>query len=230
MSDPHERSMFVLLCFLIGVLVFHPLLGGQEFESRGLNLLTSAGLVLIVWTLRRERWALAIGIGLGLPCLGLNLLALWQTPGRILDLLGHALLATFYGFTAAVFLKHILFSHGLRVKRATLYESACVYLLLGLFWGTLYSFMEHLSPGSFHLDPALADRHLDWSDFLYHSFVTLTTLGYGDLVPVAPMARSLTLLEAVVGVFYVTALVARLVSIYRPEEMLKGESDGHDCH
>lgn len=130
MSDPHERSMFVLLCFLIGVLVFHPLLGGQEFESRGLNLLTSAGLVLIVWTLRRERWALAIGIGLGLPCLGLNLLALWQTPGRIQDLLGHALLATFYGFTAAVFLKHILFSHGLRVKRATLYESACVYLLL----------------------------------------------------------------------------------------------------
>ena len=123
---------------------FHPLLGGQEFESRGLNLLTSAGLVLIVWTLRRERWALAIGVGLGLPCLGLNLLALWQTPDRILDLLGHALLATFYGFTAAVFLKHILFSHGLRVKRATLYESACVYLLLGLFWGTLYSFMEPL--------------------------------------------------------------------------------------
>lgn len=210
--------MLVLLIYLIGVLVFHPLFGGQEFESRGLNLMTSLGLVLIALTLRREKWVLGIGVGLGLPCLGLNLLALWQAPGPFLDLLGHALLAAFYGFTAAVFLKHILFSHSMRVERATLYESACVYLLLGLFWGTLFSFIEHLSPGSFHLDLALTDRHLDWSDFLYHSFVTLTTLGYGDLVPVAPMARSLTLLEAVVGVFYVTALVARLVSIYRPAD------------
>ena len=216
--------MLALFIFLLGVLVFHPLFGGHEFESRELNLLTSLGLVLMTLNLRHEKWALVIGLGLGLPCLGLNLFALWKTLGIFFDLLGHGLLTAFYGFTAAVFLRHILFSHGLMVKRATLYESACVYLLLGLFWGTLYSFIEHLSPGSFHLDPALADRHLDWSDFLYHSFVTLTTLGYGDLVPVAPMARSLTLLEAVVGVFYVTALVARLVSIYKPEGVEHAEN------
>lgn len=206
------------MVFLLGVLVFHPLFGGQAFESRGLNIMTSLSLVITVWALREDRRMLKIALALGIPSLCLNLLALWQSLPHIVDLSGHALLASFYAFTAGVLLKHIIFSHEKGVRRTALYESVCVYLLLGLFWGTLYSFIEHLSPGSFHLDPSLHDGHLGWSDFLYHSFVTLTTLGYGDLVPVAPMARSLTLLEAVVGVFYVTALVARLVSVYQPKD------------
>lgn len=229
MSRIHERSTLALMLFLLGVLVFHPLFGGQAFESRGLNLLTILSLGMTTFALREERRVLRVALGLGAPCFVLNVFAFWQPLGHTVDLVGHALLAVFYAFTASVFLQHILFSHAVRVRRETLYESVCVYLLLGLFWGTLYSFLEHLSPGSFHLDPSLHDGHLGWSDFLYHSFVTLTTLGYGDLVPVAPMARSLTLLEAVVGVFYVTALVARLVSIYRPDEPKGQHGRGHLC-
>lgn len=217
------------MLFLLGVLVFHPLFEGQTFESRALNLLTIMGLGLTTFSLSEERRVLQVSLAIGFPCITLNVLALWRPLSHVVDLVGHGLLATFYAFTAGIFLQHILFSHSVRVRRETLYESVCVYLLLGLLWGTLYSFLEHLSPGSFHLDPGLRDGHLGWSDFLYHSFVTLTTLGYGDLVPVAPMARSLTILEAVVGVFYTTALVARLVSIYRPDIISTESKEGlHD--
>jgi uncharacterized membrane protein len=53
----------------------------------------------------------------------------------------------------------------------------------------------------------------DWSDFIFYSFTTLTTLGYGDITPVSPAARSFAVLEAITGVFYAAVLVARLVGL-----------------
>lgn len=214
----HERSTLILMLFLLGVLVFHPLFGGQAFESREFNVLNGIGLVISLFSLRGNRQVTKIAAWLALPCLLLNGFAMWQPLSPNVDLFGHALLIVFYAVVTWGILQHIIFSHSIRVRRETLYESVCVYLLLGLLWGTLYSFIEHLSPGSFHLAPDSYSGALGWSDFLYHSFVTLTTVGYGDLVPVAPMARSFTVLEAVAGVFYTTALIARLVSVYRPEE------------
>ena len=55
---------------------------------------------------------------------------------------------------------------------------------------------------------------LAWDDFMYYSFVTLTTLGYGDITPLTQTTRSLAILEAITGVFYTTVLVARLVGVY----------------
>ena len=214
----HERSTLVLMFFLLGVLVFHPLFGGRAFESRDFNLVTSLGLLLTTFALRKEHKVKGVVVGLGFTCLIVNGFAMWQPLSLVADLSGHALFSLFYAFTASSLFQHILFSHSVSVRRSTLYEAVSVYLLLGLFWGTLYSFIEHIAPGSFSLGPGPHIGHLGWSDFLYHSFVTLTTLGYGDLVPVAPMARSLTILEAIVGVFFTTALIARLVAVYRPDD------------
>ena len=54
----------------------------------------------------------------------------------------------------------------------------------------------------------------DWFDCMFYSFVTLTSLGYGDMVPISPQARSISILEAVGGIMYVAVLVARLVGLY----------------
>ena len=84
------------------------------------------------------------------------------------------------------------------------------YLLLGVIWAYAYSLLAHLSPGAFSGAVNTADGVRGW---LYFSFVTLTTVGFGDVLPVHPVARSLAMLEAVIGSLYLAILVARLVGL-----------------
>jgi len=84
------------------------------------------------------------------------------------------------------------------------------YLLLGLLWAQAYALVETLHPGSYSGALGVAAGHRGW---IYFSFVTLTTVGYGDILPVHPAARSLAMLEAVTGPLYIAILLARLVSL-----------------
>jgi len=83
------------------------------------------------------------------------------------------------------------------------------YLLLGLSWATAYELLEYLNPGSFTGSVAGSGRFSSW---IYFSFVTIATLGYGDIAPVHPIARSLATAEAITGQLYLAILIARLVS------------------
>jgi hypothetical protein len=121
----------------------------------------------------------------------------------------------FMGFTAVTILWHTL-AEG-EVTTDTLYGVACVYLLSGLTWTSLYLLVETAQPGSFYVSSAQnLDHMINWSDLMFFSFVTLTTLGYGDITPVTSAARSLAVIEAVFGVLYNAILIARLVGLYRP--------------
>lgn len=85
------------------------------------------------------------------------------------------------------------------------------YFLIGLMWSFVYLVIEVLRPGSFQ---AASGTPLNHDQFIYFSFVTLTTVGYGDVTPISNGARSLAILEAVMGQFYLAVTVARLVSIH----------------
>lgn len=84
-----------------------------------------------------------------------------------------------------------------------------VYLLLGLTWSNAFELVEYLNPGSFTGALTGSGRFSSW---MYFSFVTLATLGYGDISPVHPIARSLAVAEAITGQLYLAILIARLVS------------------
>ena len=88
-----------------------------------------------------------------------------------------------------------------------------VYLLLGVFWAVAYSIVEVLQPGSFTGFEIGARNEWD-SEWLYFSFVTMTTLGYGDIAPLTAVARMLAYMQAVFGQFYIAILVAGLVGAY----------------
>lgn len=98
----------------------------------------------------------------------------------------------------------------------------CLYLIVGMIWAYIYGMVEEFSPGSFavanmqFLDGAdgTNNHHVRGSVLLYFSFITLTTVGFGDVTPLAPIARTIVWLEAVFGQFLVTVLLARLVSLY----------------
>lgn len=102
----------------------------------------------------------------------------------------------------------------------------CVFVLFGMCWANLFTLLERLAPGSFAIDfgryhvDAAADPLAAAGVFTYYSFVTLTTVGYGDIVPASATARWLVWVEAVFGQFYMAVFVSRLIGLQvsGPEE------------
>ena len=119
-----------------------------------------------------------------------------------------AVSACFYVLTIVVLVRTLLTER--TVTANTIYSGVCGYLLLGLLWTHFYIALHYLDPASFDLTAA----ELRGDAGLYFSFVTLTTLGYGDIVPAAARSRSLAILEALMGQVYLTVLVAMLVGKY----------------
>ena len=99
-----------------------------------------------------------------------------------------------------------------RVDQNKIVGAVCIYLLMGLLWAFAYLIVEAWLPGSFSgLDGKPWQENTD--TMVYYSFVTITTLGYGDILPEKPIAQFLAYMEAVTGVFYMAILVASLIGI-----------------
>lgn len=112
-------------------------------------------------------------------------------------------------------LRFIFAAH--HVTRDVLIAGVTVYLLLGTIFIPIYTQLEVLRPGSFGFNTALGDLENAstlWTRFLYFSYTTLTTLGYGDITPLTGPAQALAVTEAIIGVLYIAILMARLVGVY----------------
>jgi hypothetical protein len=120
----------------------------------------------------------------------------------------------FLVFTTVIILSDVL--SGEEVTADNLYGGICVYLLIGFTWTILYWMTEILYPGSFLIGGSLSSKNnLSAQSLIYYSYVTLTTLGYGDNTPNSPYARSLSILGAIFGVLYVAVFISRLIGLYR---------------
>ena len=105
-----------------------------------------------------------------------------------------------------------------RVNAETLAAAASIYLLFGLACGAVYAALGEFNPGG--LGFVNSDRDLTFHDHIYFSFVALTTIGFGDIVPRDAMNRSLSMLEAICGLFYVTLVISRFTNLFRaPSEI-----------
>jgi hypothetical protein len=101
------------------------------------------------------------------------------------------------------------------VTQESLFGAASVYLLIGLAFSTIYYVVWKAVPTAFFFDPTRTTATHGWPDFMYFSFTTLATVGFGDIVPVLPFVRSLVVLEIITGVFFVAVIISKLVSLYR---------------
>jgi hypothetical protein len=121
--------------------------------------------------------------------------------------------AVFFLALAWLITGRVFRSGGINIYR--IYGAIAVYLLLGILWGEFYILIYLLEPGSFYFDPATQCGEPPISELIYFSFTTLTTVGFGDIVPVHPVARSMATLEALAGQLYPAVLLARLVTLYQ---------------
>ena len=128
------------------------------------------------------------------------------------------LVPSFYSFPIFILLGYLLVQHLFRAGRITLdhlYGAISLYLLIGLIWTHAYIVVEHLHPDSFNFARTTpTDPSGFFVEFLYYSYVTLTTLGYGDVTPATALARSLSILEAICGVLFMGAFVARIAGSF----------------
>ncbi|HTY78901.1 MAG TPA: potassium channel family protein [Candidatus Bathyarchaeia archaeon] len=118
---------------------------------------------------------------------------------------------------AAVTTMRVAFRRG-RVDSERIFAVLNAYLLTGLIFGITFSLISDVRPGSFNLSSRTPMR---FEEGAYLSFVVLTSLGFGEIVPRSGVARGLAIVEAVIGQLYLAVLVARLVSLYSAEEFAK---------
>src|SRR5262245_41561397 len=114
------------------------------------------------------------------------------------------------------------------VDREHLYAGLSAYLLAGIFFGVFYWVVERTWPGSLAVPGEGAQSNFSLPVAIYYSFVTLTTLGYGDIVPRSEVARGLAIMEAVAGQLYLAVMIARLVSLYVSGEGKGNQRDAQD--
>ncbi len=208
------RPFVILLEVLIIFLLLSPL--SDETDARGFALVLLSALVALttIYATSAERRHYIAGLGLGAMW---GLLAgsalLWPSAalqiGADLSFMALSFLAMSIAF------RWVLFPQVKEVDINVVCGGIVIYLLLGIVWALSYRVIEELVPGSFSWTTSNAPP--PWSELLYFSYTTLTTLGYGDIVPLRPFARIWATMEAVSGVLYLAVFIARIVTLYRQE-------------
>lgn len=146
---------------------------------------------------------------------GALILALADTflPNRMLTGAKWGMLTVFFGLSVAGPFSYLKNSRSISTPH--LYTAVSIYLLIGMAWFALYSVIEVVPPGSIlHSTSVATGRH---TELLYFSLVTLSTIGYGDIVPLHGEVRMLAALEGITGVLYIAITVALLVSAYKQQ-------------
>ena len=204
-----------LAIFLILLLVFTFLL--PPFRSRIPTRWHAAELFFVllllagVFAVSRRRWHALFMMTVVIAALLLDM-AYALAPSETLAAWSGAGMLAVLGLFCFVVLAQVF--RGGPVTRERILGAVAAYLLFGLTWASAYHLVAFHIPDAFA--GAVPVEAKSWTAWVYFSFVTLTTLGYGDITPVAPPARSLAMLEALTGQLYLVTVVARLVALWIP--------------
>jgi hypothetical protein len=207
--DREKRSALLLVSILL-LFVLAPLV--EDRAGGGLLLILNLYITLVTATgaLAEQRRVFWIAIPFAILSMTL-VLASHYSATWILLFANYLVLAAFLMLVSASLFIY-LGQPGQNITRGRILVSVSLYFLLGLTWFALYNLINLVQPGSFAEAGTPLTGIVHWSTMMYFSLVTLTTLGYGDIVAVKPTARMIATLEAAAGVLYVAITVARLVS------------------
>ena len=207
----------ILLAFLLLTLLVTPLFESESYALEVVRVIFSFALMGSVYAIGRRRSDIVIGAIIASP----SVIGRWL-PGYATSI---PVFAVVTGATAMflAFVAYKIISEVARLRTVTfdtIFGAVCGYLLLGGLWAFLYSLVNILFHGAFIFTnvralPPSADlmQRSRLVNLFYFSFITLTSTGFGDILPAVPAAKTLAVCEVIVGQFYVATLVARLVSL-----------------
>ncbi len=193
---------------MIGMIMLSPLLEQHIYGISFIRGLFTIMMTAAVYAAGGRQSLRIVALGLAIPWLLLSLLddvAIWRVP----TLVTSGLVVALNIFVGCIILQKVTAAR--EVDLNILSGAIGLYLLIAINWAVSFAIIEALVPGSFATDQA----SIPWHEFLYFSLTTISTLGYGDILPTTPFARIWATMEAVTGLLYLAILVARLVSLYK---------------
>lgn len=219
-STPFRRRLLRRIAYvrrnrcgaLLGGLLFfilaQPLLADSPVAATFLAFGTIVIMLLGLWALHaRRRFLVIVGI---LAVLAIHGIAAdrmgehWLRPATLL------LTVAFIGAITAALLRYVLDWHPITTDKV--FGAVAAYMLIAFTFASVFCVLQEFQPGAFRA--AAADIRLDWPAMMYFSVTVLTSTGFGEIVPSTAMARSLIVVEQVLGVMYVAFLIARLANRY----------------
>jgi len=203
------RPDLLLLLSLLLMIVLHPVLDHGTLRRLFTEMLIFVPVLLATLRLSQIKTRLWPSVSLMIAATGLAVLSnLWPNPVVIVAKWGA--LAVFFALTVVVLFSFL--RNAREVTETHLFTAVSIYLLLGILWFSVYCAIDTYQPGSILQGGSLLEHREN--QLLYFSLITLSTIGYGDIVPVGPEVRMLAALEGIVGVLYVAITVAILVSAF----------------
>ncbi|WP_462324347.1 ion channel [Desulfoplanes sp.] len=206
-----DRFGLLLAIFLLQLLSL-PLFEGKLSSGVLSDLLFLLLLAAAAYSVRNNRYfRIALVLG-GLSLVGV--VVCFFTDNTFVLLATSLFYLAYLGFVTVLIVLDV--GRDPRINIDNVMGGLCVYILIGVFWATLFSMLEQAAPGSFAFGPHGAHPDLVQSGTLlyYYSFITLMTIGFGDVFPMSHMAQTLSILEGLVGQFYLVFFMASLVGRY----------------
>lgn len=212
--------LFIGRCFYLFVtlLVLIALAPFVEVQRYGLYVRYMVSVLIIlaaVAAVGRSVVSFVVVLAMAAPALAFRWLALRNGDASYLDL-ALRLDAGVYAATIFLLLRYVFGREVLNSDR--LWGAAAAYLLIGVLWSIFYEIIARFGEPAFSIRGASADMQLN--NFLYFSFGTLTTSGFGDIVPLTRVAQTAAMIEGIVGQLFMAILIARLVGVY-PQPMVR---------
>lgn len=213
--DPIDRlrqsnqRFLILLCLILGLLVFVPILQRFVAVRFFVDIFITAIFISMVYTFSYRKVHVVVGVFLAVVMLASRWLQ-YLDPNKWILPIGMLAGVIFIAMVIAVIIGLIIKSE--EVCREIIYAAILMYLLAALMWAFIYTFLELVDPASFNIELNRSDGYLPV--FQYYSFVTITTLGYGDITPSSDVAKAFSVLEAVIGQLYLVVAVAWLVGMH----------------
>jgi len=212
-ADHIYRNLTIALALL---LVLSPIVNRFFRLSRIDSYLTAVFLVFALFEITRRASDLLIGLALGVPAVAGGIFNA-ATPDTPTANLGPTVFtALFLGFLIYRILKDVI--AGSRISSEKIFGAVCAYLLIGFLFASIYGFIALVNPDAFAYSEILASNLKNspggQAVFTYFSFVTMSTLGYGDISPVSAAARSCAWIQAVLGQLYLAITIAALVGAH----------------
>ncbi len=204
-----QRRFLILLVLIMSLLVLTPFLDDFVETKILMDAFLTAIFFAIIFAVKSKRSHVIIASFLALPLI-ISIWSFYFVELKSISLLTRIFGALFLGY--AVFNILSIVAQSEEVTKETIYAAIVAYMLMALMWAFLYMILELLVPGSFSFQER--GFRTETMRFKYYSFVTITSLGYGDISPLTNKASALALVEALVGQVYLVVLVAWLVGMH----------------
>ena len=210
-----NHRFFLLFVLLLGTLLLHPYAETSRAGSYAFRVIGSAAIFISVYAAKIHRGLLIIALILAVPTVWHRVVLMPKTGLSSLSISSMVLSFVFDILIIVVIFRHVFVSE--HVGSEGVFGALCVYLMLGFSFANIYGMVASWQTNAFYLDPQTNFHSVpDRSDFTYYSFATITSLGAAGITPVSPQARSVSIVESILGVLYLAVLIAKLIAGYKP--------------